>query len=136
LPLLDTNVLIDMTQGGRTPQSQRAKAYLAATIASGDTLFTSRVNEAELRVGPYRSPDPARESAKVDAVLATLIVLDLDAVSAVHFAKVKSHLMSIGRPAGDMDTLIAAIALAHGQRLVTRNPKHFADVPGLIVESY
>jgi predicted nucleic acid-binding protein len=44
--------------------------------------------------------------------------------------------MSIGRPAGDMDTLIAAIALAHGQRLVTRNPKHFADVPGLIVESY
>jgi predicted nucleic acid-binding protein len=30
-----------------------------------------------------------------------------------------------------MDALIASIALRHGQRIVTRNPRHFGDIAGL-----
>jgi predicted nucleic acid-binding protein len=32
--------------------------------------------------------------------------------------------------------LIAATVLEAGEYLVTRNPAHFADIPGLAVESY
>jgi predicted nucleic acid-binding protein len=35
-----------------------------------------------------------------------------------------------------MDLLIAAIAIAHGQELLTRNPNHFAGIRGLVVEAY
>jgi predicted nucleic acid-binding protein len=36
----------------------------------------------------------------------------------------------------DMDVLIAAVALVHGERIVTRNTRHFEAIPGLAVESY
>ena len=52
------------------------------------------------------------------------------------FATIAAHLTRIGRPAGDMDTLIAAVALANDQTLITRNPRHFADIPGFPTESY
>jgi predicted nucleic acid-binding protein len=35
-----------------------------------------------------------------------------------------------------MDVLIAAVAMANGQELITRNPRHFADIPGLVVATY
>jgi predicted nucleic acid-binding protein len=42
----------------------------------------------------------------------------------------------LGRPAGDMDVLIAATALTAGQVLVSDNASHFADIPELLVETY
>jgi predicted nucleic acid-binding protein len=41
-----------------------------------------------------------------------------------------------GRPVGDADLLIAAIAQTNGCSLQTRNPKRFRDVPGLTIEVY
>ena len=35
-----------------------------------------------------------------------------------------------------LDVFIAAVALANGQRLVTRNPSHFANIPDLVIEAY
>jgi tRNA(fMet)-specific endonuclease VapC len=37
---------------------------------------------------------------------------------------------------GRADLLIAAIALAHGATVVTRNLRHFRQVPGLQVENW
>ena len=93
-------------------------------------------NEAEFRVGGFRSSDPAHETAKIDAVLATTVILEFDDLAARTFARVKAAVLSVGRFPGDMDVLIAAVALANGEPLLTRNPRHFADIPGLIVESY
>lgn len=41
-----------------------------------------------------------------------------------------------GTPAGEMDTLIAAVALAQGEALVTRNARHFEGIAGLTVLGY
>ncbi len=41
-----------------------------------------------------------------------------------------------GEPIGDLDTLIASIALTNRQILVTKNKAHFEKIPGLVVESY
>jgi predicted nucleic acid-binding protein len=38
--------------------------------------------------------------------------------------------------AGDMDTLIAAIALSYSEPVLTRNPAHFSNMPGVKVLSY
>ena len=136
MTLLDTSVLVDVSKGDRSPQGRRAQSELLTRLRTGATLFTSRVNEAEFRVGGYRSKDPARETAKIDAVLAATVILEFDAVAARTFARIKAAVLSIGKFPEDMDVLIAAVALANGEPLLTRNPRHFSDIPGLMVESY
>ena len=63
-------------------------------------------------------------------------VLDFDDSAARLFAGIAAELRRKGRPAGDMDVLIAATAMAGGHSLVTRNTAHFADIPHLTVETY
>lgn len=109
---------------------------LRRLLDAGDSLFTSRINEAEFRVGGFRAKNRTVESATVELVLSSFPILEFDAASALRYAQVQAHLLDIGKPSGEADVFIAAIALANGQRLVTRNPRHFADVPGLVVESY
>ncbi|OAD21474.1 PilT-like protein, partial [Candidatus Thiomargarita nelsonii] len=41
-----------------------------------------------------------------------------------------------GRPTGEVDALIAAIALAHNAILVTDNTKHFEHIEGLTLENW
>jgi tRNA(fMet)-specific endonuclease VapC len=134
--LLDTTVLVDLTRSPRSDAHRRAAALVVAKLRAGETLYTSRINEAEFRVGAVRSSDAKAETARIERVLAGLVMLEFDAASARRFADVKAHLLQHGRPVGDVDTLIAAVALANGQPLVTRNPRHFTNVPGLTVESY
>lgn len=136
MALLDTTALIDLNRRPGSPLRLRADAATAALRAAGETLCTSRINEAEFRVGPYRLADPTLETARVESLLASLVILEFDAAAAVRYAQAQAHLLDIGRPAGEADVFIAAVALANGQRLVTRNPAHFTDIPGLAVHAY
>ena len=136
MALLDTNVLIDLSQGNTTDEGRRANTFLLQKLRDGDSLHTSRLNEAEFGIGSHRARDPAAERIKIEDVLSTVVVVEFDAAAAHAFAAAKAKLLSLGRFPGDMDVLIAAVCLAHDQPLVTRNPRHFADVPGLTVESY
>ena len=136
LAVLDTNALIDLSRFHRTAESLRAYVKLAELLSRGEKIMTARISEAEFRVGPFRASDPVRELAKVNAILTQCAISEFDADAALLFAEVKAHLLNIGRPVGDMDIQIAAVALVNGQTLVTRNRRHFADVPGLRVESY
>jgi tRNA(fMet)-specific endonuclease VapC len=91
---------------------------------------------AELWVGVERSSSREAESASVEAILAPLAILDFDEASARVFGRVAARMQALGTPRGDMDMLIASVALVHGERLVTRNVKHFDGVSGLVVEGY
>lgn len=136
MALLDTTVLIDLNLRPRSPLRRRADALAAQLVRRGEQLCTSRINEAEFRVGAFRAGDPAREAARIEALLSRLIILEFDASAARRYAEAQAHLLNIGRPSGEADVFIAAVALANGQRLVTRNPDHFANIPGLVVEAY
>ena len=136
MALLDTTVLIDLTHGGQTERSRRAYAAVDGLLGRGETVMTSRINEAELRVGEFRADDPDRQARKNERVLNSCEIVELDAAAARRFAEVKAHLLDLGRPVGDMDILIGAIACVRSQTLLTRNPRHFADIPGLVVEGY
>jgi len=133
---LDTTALVDLRRRPEKPQRQRVESALHRSTSQGEALTTTRINEAEFRVGIYLSPNAALELAEVERVLAPLRILELNAAAAEQFAHIKANQIAIGRPVGDLDLLIAAIALVHSQSLLTRNPKHFIDVPGLGVESY
>ena len=134
MALLDTTALIDLTRGPASADKRRLRAVLTPLVAAGQTLCTSRVNEAELRVGEFRVP---AQAVAIHAVLASVVILELDATAARRYGQVQAQLQAAGRPAGGQaDMLIAAVALANGQSLVTRNVRHFATVPGLTVVGY
>lgn len=131
---LDTSVLLDLL--GRGGKSRHRRAADAARRLAAEGLTTTRFNVAELLVGVARARDRAREEQAAQAVLSGLQVLEFDAPAARMFAEITAHLQRRGRPAGDMDVLIAAVALVNGESLLTRDVKHFARIPGLLLETY
>ena len=91
------------------------------------------VVEYELRSGLARLPpeSAAPRLAALAKLLQPVQVLPFDSECAVHAARIRAELESMGVPIGPHDTLIAATALRHQATLVTRNVKEFSQVPGL-----
>ena len=133
---LDTTFLIDLAGGGGKSRRSRAEAKLRELGRRGESLFTTRLSVAELYVGVYRVEDPAREERTLRVLLSGMGVLEFGQREARLFGKITAHLQRIGRPAEDMDVMIAATSLVAGLSLVTDNASPFASIPDLAVEIY
>jgi predicted nucleic acid-binding protein len=135
LAALDTNILIDLGNP-RRPGHAKAVAVAADVLRRSEALCTTRFNVAELRVGLERAVNRAAEEQRIARALVNLRILEFDEAAAEQFGRIQAHLFSLGQPVGDMDVLIAAVCIVHGQSLITRNQKHFIGIPGLTVEPY
>ena len=133
---LDTTVLLDAAGRGGRRLRGRARGKLAALVEAGEALTTTRFNVAELWVGVERSKERQREMGAVEAILEPLTILDFDEASARVFGRIAADLHAHGSARGDMDMLIASVVLVHGDRLVTRNARHFTGIPNLEIEEY
>jgi predicted nucleic acid-binding protein len=133
LAVLDTNILVDLMRKRPGAGTRRVVELVRTLLDAGEILVTTRFNAAELYVGAELSSDPVEEAARIDAALGVFQVLEFDDAAARAYARIDASLSRAGRPVGDMDALIASIALSHVQPLVTRNPRHFTDIPGLVV---
>lgn len=133
---LDTTFLIDLSRKSGSRRI-RAREKLEELVISGECLTTTRFNVAELNVGVFRSGDMEKEKQAVLCLLENISILEFDDTAALIFARLTASFQEIGRPVGDMDVLIAATALAWNEpNLITRNPKHFTNIRGLIVQGY
>lgn len=133
---LDTCVLIDLLRR-RSRFHRPALAKLDKLLARGESLATTRFTVAELYVGIERSDCRERDQASVDSLLAELEILEFLGDAPRLFARIRAEHQRAGCITGDMDALIAATNLAAGHTLmITRNPAHFANIPGLTVENY
>lgn len=125
--LLDTNICIDFVDG----RSDTARDRIKDKWKAG--LNISAITAGELLVGPRDSRDPEGDRERVERFLTVIGVRDFDSTAANAYA----HLIKrVGMKRRSFDRLIAAHALALGLVLVTNNEKHFADVPGLMVENW
>lgn len=71
---------------------------------------------------------------RTEELLAQMIVVPLDDRSASQFDRLR--LTKGTRQLGRADMLIASIALVHRATLVTRNVRHFYQIPGLLVVNW
>jgi tRNA(fMet)-specific endonuclease VapC len=71
---------------------------------------------------------------RTEELLAQILILPMDEAAAVQFDRLRAikRLRKIGRA----DLLISSIVLAHRATLVTRNVRHFKQVPGLSVTNW
>ena len=130
--LIDTNVISELT---RKRPSQRVVDWLDGTPA--DRLHVSVLTLGELRKGVAALPAGARRDrmgAWLDVDLPAWFedrVLSIDGDVADVWGRM---LAQIGRPVGAVDSLIAATAMRHGFRVVTRHSAEFR-FPGLAGEN-
>jgi toxin FitB len=122
--LVDTNVWSELV---RPEPDRRVMAWEAAQAPH---LWLATVVIGELLSGVQLLPDGKRKQgflAGYESLIAVhvdrIAAFDLDA--ARHYGMVLAYQDGCGRNPGTADTQIAAIALARGMQLATRNIRHF-----------
>ena len=133
---LDTSCLLDLLGRGGPELSRRAYKAIDQLGESEEELTTTLFSVGELYVGVHRSSKPDIERENVEALLEGIAVLPFDERSARTFGMISAHLFSIGKPAGDLDVLIAAVAIINGHSILTRNERHFRNITDLAVITY
>jgi tRNA(fMet)-specific endonuclease VapC len=98
-------------------------------------LCVSAISVAELRFGADKRRSRKIHEA-IDGFLSGVDVMPFDVDAAARFGAVAAALAGAGVPIGQMDTLIAAHALALDATLVTNNQKHFSKVPRLRIQNW
>ena len=71
-----------------------------------------------------------------DLIRGALTVLPFDEAAAAVYGPLRARLESDGQRLDEPDMRIASIALCRELTLVTGNVRHFARVPGLVVENW
>ena len=96
-----------------------------------DVLWLNSIVAAELMLGVAKLAVGARKRQLVEIVRKMLEddfadrVLTFDLASASVYAEICAQRERVGRPIAISDAQIAAICLAHGTSLATRNERHF-----------
>ena len=125
--ILDTSVLIGAERG-----SIRLEELLTSL---GDVAVgISAVTASELLHGCIRATDVgtrARRSAYVEAILALVPIHPFGLSEARRHAELWADLVRQGQPVGAHDLMIAASAVARGDRIATLDRADFSRIPGV-----
>ena len=135
--ILDTNVV-----------SELMKSALATAVTdwlgrqSRQDLSTTSITKAEILYGVARLPEGRRKTA-LSAEVQRLFgddfpapLLAFDDLAAVHYASILDARRRAGRPIATLDAQIAAIALAAGAVLATRNVRDFDGCGLMLVDPW
>jgi tRNA(fMet)-specific endonuclease VapC len=129
LRLLDTNIWIAIARGESGPVARLRE------LSPAHVMICSIV-KAELLFGARKSRHVTENLEGLRNLLAPFESLPFDDAAAGHYGMIRANLEREGTPIGANDLLIAAIALAHDCRLVTRNSREFERVVGLRLEQW
>lgn len=124
--LLDTSVAVAFLRG----DSSSIQAVAAASKA-----FLCDVVLGELYYGAYRSDSPQISLSQVREFALRFVLLNGSERAADLYGELKSVLQAQGNLIPDNDLWIAAIALAYGLTVITRD-NHFQRIPDLSLESF
>ena len=127
--ILDTSFIIDVLRG-----SQNAVKKLEKLANTNIAVTTPSI--VELFSGLAQCSNTQKELEKIKDILGEQVCLPLDAGSAVQAGLVHGFLIRDSQEIGEVDAMIAGIALQNQIPVLTRNVKHFSRVRGLKVETY
>ena len=127
--LLDTNICVAINE-----QNSQVLAEFYHKYAQ---CYVPTIVIAELYKGVYCSQKISANLNRIEQFLDFIpTVVELDRQAAIEFGKIQGELRKLGRPTGEIDVLIAAIALSRGDIVVTNNIRHFSAIPNLQLENW
>jgi predicted nucleic acid-binding protein len=103
-------------------------------LIEGGILCTTPIILCELFKGCYLTNRPEESLVLLKKYITQTQLLDFDATSCSIYGKLSQELLRKGKLTQDQDLMIAAICIAHNVTLITKNKKHFENIPGLKVE--
>ncbi|MBS7622450.1 type II toxin-antitoxin system VapC family toxin [Candidatus Bathyarchaeota archaeon] len=127
---LDTSFIIALIR-----RDSAAEKKLEECLAKEARLSTTPITACELFKGAYKT-GKNENIAKVRETLSFLELLDFSVEACERYGGLVNELHLRGSPIGDLDTMVASIALTHGEPLLTSDKEHFGKVQGLITESW
>ena len=135
--LLDTNVVSELMRDSPTPE-------VLAWVDNQPSreLFVTSITEAEIRTGIAFLPEGARRRGLLDTFERTLgdlfahHVLPFDSSAARAYADIAAARRAIGRPISQPDCQIAAIAIARGMFVATRNVRDFSGTGVEVIDPW
>ncbi len=130
--LLDTNIISNITKAA---PSESLLAWMSEQ--NDEDLFIASLTVAEIRRGILEKPAGRRRDQleswfsgpEGPQALFAGRVLPFDQIAALIWARLTADGKTNGRPRSALDTIIAAVAEAHGCTMVTDNEKDFPDMP-------
>ena len=131
--LLDTNVISETVKAQPNPG---VKAWLESTPV--EETYLSALALGELVQGVVRAPKGRRQDLEtwLKGVKERFngCVLPLDAAVMEVWGTLMGEGLARGQPLPALDAMLAATALHHGLILVTRNTRHFAGLPIVVLD--
>jgi tRNA(fMet)-specific endonuclease VapC len=129
--VLDTDTSIHLLNGVPRVESRLDQVGVDSVSIAIPTL-------GELYYGAYSSERVEANLARLRAFLADPgpQVLPIDPAAVECFGRLKARLRRTGQPIGDIDLLIAGVAVSRGLTLVTNNTRHFARIPDISLENW
>lgn len=97
---------------------------------------TTPINAFELLLGAHLSQHSEENLRLVRELIGGLALLEFDSESCESAAAISSALRSAGESIGIQDTMIAGMALRHGETLMTRNTQHYGRVRDLAIRTW
>ena len=126
--LLDTNICIAILKGNSIVIKQFQTKY--------QNCYLSTLVLAELYKGVYCSSKVTQNLANLNQLANNLPHVQFDDAAALEFGKIQGELRKIGRPTGELDALIAAVARSRGDTVVTDNTRHFINISSLKLDNW
>jgi predicted nucleic acid-binding protein len=125
--VLDTSFVIDLLR------NRRPAVDILSELELREGLFVAAPTVMELWEGTLRSKLTQQNKQQVEDFLTAVTVLDFDSGAAKRAAEINAALFH--SPIEAEDAMIAGVALARNERLVTRD-KDYARIPGLQLLKY
>jgi len=127
---LETDFLVDLLR--KKPEAIKKLEFL---VKNNEKLTVTPITVTELFKGAYLSRIKEKILEIEDACM-TMDILNYDFLAAKKSGEIFGNLEKEGNKIGDFDSITGAIAVRHGEKLVTRNKKHFEKIKDLETESW
>jgi predicted nucleic acid-binding protein len=131
--LIDTCIWVDIERKRLVPSD-------IERFTGREAVFLCPVTVAELAAGAENTQDPDIRAKRTAALekLRKKPCLIMDEGTGLTFGSISGYLLREGRAREHriQDLWIAALAIQHGHKLLTRNGRDFRDIPGLELVEY
>lgn len=129
--LLDTDTCIYLLNG--EPRVKKRVAEVGI-----EPLAVANITKGELYFGAYNSNHIENNLERIRGffTMPAPKILPLDDKVMDIFGQLKAELRRQGQLIGDIDLLIAGVAISNHLTLVTNNTKHFKRIPNIFLENW
>ena len=129
--ILDASFLVDLARA-----DPGARAFAEAAEAGSEAMRIPAPALAKFWEAIERARRPPRELAALQALLVGSASVAFDASHAIGAARILAASAAEGWGLDPFDAMVAAVALAEDESLVTRNVRDFERVPDLRLRTY